>query len=192
MEYTNLEVPTQEIPQDTWAAHLNGIGKTYRGWRTRVEVIGPELGDQTILDNQPLRGLHVETEARGAGDIVIELGEAPQVLIHHIDRPTGVRIADTVPGQQVYIQVESEDGLVTLIRLERLHELPSGHGMSEQPHALHRQYRLATRGIGHRARGTTGAIMLVAMLGAGLLLLWRPHPRRNNRARGYFPGPVMM
>jgi hypothetical protein len=117
-------VPTFEIPRKVWSAQLQDLAERHRGWRTFVEVMGIDVGDQPVLEGLPLQGLTYETKGSEAGGILIEAGDEPDFAIHHVDRPVAVRVAATNPGEELFIQIESRDNTITLIRLHRIGELP--------------------------------------------------------------------
>jgi hypothetical protein len=116
---------TLEIPQDHWPEYFNSLSKLYQGWGVTIEVLAGELGDQPAANGPPLQGLSLETKGSECGDVLVEVGDAGTPYeVHHIDRPTRVRAADTQPGEEADIEIESEDGIVRLVRLRRRPELP--------------------------------------------------------------------
>lgn len=122
---------THEIPQDGWIAYFNTIVGMYQGARVSIEVLSPELGDQHLADRLLLHGLSFETKGSEAGDILIEVGDIWDYMVHHVDRPRSVRFVQFSPGADGYLQIESEDGIVTLVAFTFPLALPPGH--SEPP-----------------------------------------------------------
>lgn len=117
---------TIEIPRDAWNVWFQNLSDLYQGTAVTIEVLSCDLGDQFAADGLPLQGLSFETEGSYQGDILVEVGDIePGYLMHHIDQPRCVRVVDTRPGIEADMQIESADGMITLIRLRRLPELPS-------------------------------------------------------------------
>ena len=119
-------VPTVEIPRDQWLPYFNDLSKRYSGWGVTLEVLGPgDLGDQPAAQGPPLQGLSYEKAGSEAGDILVEVGDAGfPYEVHHVDHPRRVLVTDSDPGAETDIQIESEEGVVTLVRLRRRPELP--------------------------------------------------------------------
>jgi hypothetical protein len=120
-----MSVPTMEIPQDQWLNYFNDVSRLYQGWGVTIEVMSRDVGDQPAAQGPPLQGLSFEKAGSEAGDILVEVGDAGTPYeVHHIDRPRRVRMVDSDPGAEADIQLESEDGVVTLVRLRRRPQLP--------------------------------------------------------------------
>jgi hypothetical protein len=120
-----MNVTTQEIPKDRWRSYFDDVGKTYDGWGVTIEVLGRELGDQPAEEGLPLQGITYETAGSDAGNILIEVGDlVPAFVTHHVDRPQRVRVADAQPGAEFDIEIESDDGTITLVHLRPRPELP--------------------------------------------------------------------
>lgn len=117
---------TRDVPRTDWLRYLESVGVNHRGDRVRIEVISPDLGDQVIADGVPLQGISYETAGSEAGSILVEVGDRPgNFMVHRISRPRSVRLALLRPDGEPDIQIESEDGPTTLIRLDRYGELPA-------------------------------------------------------------------
>jgi uncharacterized protein DUF5335 len=118
-------VPTLEIPKDQWLPYFNDFSKRHYGWGVTLEVLGSDLGDQPVAQGPPLQGLSYEKAGSEAGDILVEIGDAGfPYEVHHVDRPRRVLVTDSDPGAETDIRIESEDGVVTLVRLRPRPELP--------------------------------------------------------------------
>jgi hypothetical protein len=119
---------TQEIPKEQWLSTFNRLSRLYQGWGLTIELLAGELGDQPLAKGEqvPLQGLSVEAKGgSAAGDILIEVGDANiPYEVHRIERPRVVRVAETQPGEETDIEVESEDGAVQIIRIRRRADLP--------------------------------------------------------------------
>jgi hypothetical protein len=120
-----MNLPTQEIPQDSWLAFFNGLSRQYEGWGVTVEVLNCPYGDQPEGDSLPFQGLSFEAAGSEAGDILVEAGDKiPAFVTHHVDHPRTVRLVASRPGAEADIEIESADGTTTIIRLRRRPELP--------------------------------------------------------------------
>jgi hypothetical protein len=114
-----------EIPRERWADYFNGLSDQYQGWATTVQVLGQEIGDQRAADGLPLQGLSFERFGSRAGDLLIEMGDAGTPYeTHRIDQPRRVRVANIAPGAETAIELQSADGLTTIVYLRPNPELP--------------------------------------------------------------------
>jgi hypothetical protein len=114
-----------EIQRDKWRAYFEEIAKEYQGWAVTIDALEGELGDQPVADGLPLQGISFETKGSASGDILIEVGDiGTPFAVHRVNRPRIVRAADTIPGVETDIQIDSEDGTSTLIRLRVRPALP--------------------------------------------------------------------
>jgi hypothetical protein len=123
-----METNTQEVPRERWGKFLTEVSRQCQNWRVTIEVIGQELGDQRAAAGLPLQGLTLETKGPKAGDILIEAGDlgVPPFMIHHVARPRCLRAAHTQSGAETDLQIENDQGIVTLVRLQPQPELPPG------------------------------------------------------------------
>ena len=118
--------PTREIPKEKWQAYFVSLAEQYAGWSTAVEVLHRELGDQHVYDGLPLQGISYDPAGSQAGDILIEAGDAGTPFeTHLVHRPTAVRIAVTQPGGEADVEIASDEGYTTLVRLRPRPQLPA-------------------------------------------------------------------
>ena len=114
---------TQEIPRDQWEQFFNRFNRDHEAWRTSVELMGRDVGDQCAVDDMPLQGIDFEKVGSDAGDILIGLGMEPnQFMTHVISSPSSIRVAEQ-PGVEVDIEIDSKAGPSTLLRLRPAREL---------------------------------------------------------------------
>jgi hypothetical protein len=114
-----------EIARNQWVPYFNDFSKQYQGWAVTIEVLDRELGDQHRVDNLPFQGISYDPAGSQAGDILVETGDAGTPYeTHLIHRPRIVRAAITQPGAEADVEIESEEGYITLVRLRRRPELP--------------------------------------------------------------------
>jgi hypothetical protein len=117
--------PTQEIPKAKWPAYFITLSEEYQGWATTIEVIGRDLGDQRRMDGLPLQGISYDPVGSQAGDVMVEAGDAGTPFETHLVRkPSAVRVAITQPGGEVDLELDSEEGYTTLVRLRPRPGLP--------------------------------------------------------------------
>ena len=120
-----MKLTTLDIPREQWPEYFKEFSKLYRGWAVTVELLSPDLGDQRAADGPPLQGISFESKGSEAGAILVEVGDTPDALVtRHVRRPKAVRVAETQPGAEVDVQIESQDGIVTQVRLWRRPGLP--------------------------------------------------------------------
>jgi hypothetical protein len=115
---------TFEVPRDQWKPFFNTINQQYRNWQTTIEVMGQDLGDQPETEGAPLQEINFEDLGTESGNIEIALGETPDSFqTHMIERPRHIRVADTQPGTERDVQIESADGLTVLVHIRPYPEL---------------------------------------------------------------------
>ena len=120
-----MNIATHEIARDHWIDYFNDLAKLYQFWAVTVQVLDREWGDQRVIDDLPLQGLSYDPAGSQAGDILIEAGDAGMPFeVHLVHRPRVVRATTTQPGAEADIEIEAEDGIVTLISLRPRPELP--------------------------------------------------------------------
>jgi hypothetical protein len=106
-----------ELKKADWARFFDNLSKRRFEWATEIEVIGDNVGDQTLSNGLPLNGITVET----VGDrtsIDISVGEATgHHQTHMVVDPKRVAFlaGDDVHGD--IVDIEEADGTKTLIRL---------------------------------------------------------------------------
>ena len=121
---------THQIPQEGWQPHFMMLSRQYQGWAVTIELLAGELGVQHAVDGLPLQGISYEKAGSQAGNILIETGDAGTPYeTHVVQRPKTVWIAETRPGDEVDLEIESDEGITRLVRIFHRPELP------EPPHA---------------------------------------------------------
>jgi hypothetical protein len=106
----------REIPRDEWVAYLDGFSRQHEGWLVTVEVLGSEVGAQVEAQGLHLRGITAELKV-GEDTISITIGgKDAERVTHTITRPTHVRIEQAENGADMALQIESTDGVATLVR----------------------------------------------------------------------------
>lgn len=106
-----------ELKKADWARFFDNLSKRRFEWMTEVEVLGDNVGDQTLSNGLPLNGITVETVGERTS-IDISIGETTgHHQTHNIVNPTRVAFlaGDDLHGDVV--NIEEADGTKTLIRL---------------------------------------------------------------------------
>ncbi len=105
-----------KIKKEDWKNFLDSLSKRRFEWRTGVEVLNTEVGDQILSDGLLLNGITAET----AGDdttITISLGEnVDHHQTHTIKNPIMVTFLANRDNSPEIVAIEEEDGTKTLIR----------------------------------------------------------------------------
>lgn len=104
-----------EIKKEKWNRFLERLSRRRFEWKTKVEVLSPEFGDQILSDSLPLNGITMEIKADTV-TIDISVGEnAESHQTHMIENPTRIAflLADSSHGD--IIDIEQKNGTKTLI-----------------------------------------------------------------------------
>ncbi len=106
-----------EIKKENWAEFFETLSRRRYEWKTKVEVLNTEIGDQILTEGLPLNGITVET----AGDrtsIDLSVGEdTDSHQTHTIKDPSKVMVLAANEDQDDVIDIEEADGTKTLITL---------------------------------------------------------------------------
>ena len=120
---------THEIAKASWPEYFRLVVKQYQGWAVTIELLAGGLGDQPVAQGLPLQGISYDPVGSQAGDILVEVGDAGMPFqTHLVHKPRAVREAMTRPGEEVDIEIESEEGVTTLVRIRRRPALPPAPG----------------------------------------------------------------
>ena len=105
------------IEQREWSEYLAELSRQAEGYRTTIEVLGDDIGDQIEARDVPLRELAFDAREGIAIAVGGRATEFPVVLRHTIAEPVDVEITDE-PGIPSALQIEEAGGRRTVIRLE--------------------------------------------------------------------------
>jgi hypothetical protein len=109
---------TIEIQPGRWPQALAEFSALHEGWLVSVDILSPEIGAQPELRDLPLRGVVAEP-ARIGGMITISAAQLDgQHITHTIHSPTRVRLERTDKGADAAMQIESMEGITTILRLK--------------------------------------------------------------------------
>lgn len=112
---------TREIGRDGWPQFFDDFSRGHEGRQTVVEVLGGEIGAQVA--GRSLRFEGVTAEMDDECSITVMLGDTPEAhLTHTIVDPSRVCIerSELAKGTVETLEIESADGLTTLVRFESL------------------------------------------------------------------------
>jgi hypothetical protein len=97
-----------EIPRQEWSLYFQGLSQRALGHRVRVEVIGPDIGDQPLAQALPLQEIELETKGSDKGAISLIVGAEGQEVTH--------RVLDV---EAVFLEVRDHGDLACLELQER-------------------------------------------------------------------------
>ena len=104
-----------EIKKEEWPKFLDALGKRRYEWKTKIEVLNSEIGDQILTVGLPLNGITVETKGDRTS-IDISVGEnTASHQTHNIINPTRIAFLGAADSHGDVVDIEEEDGTKTLI-----------------------------------------------------------------------------
>ena len=104
-----------EIKKEQWTGFFVALGKRRYEWKTKIEVLNSEIGDQILTDGMPLNGITVEARGNNIA-IDISVGDNTEFhLTHNILNPTRVAFLEAADNQGDVVDIEEDDGTKTLI-----------------------------------------------------------------------------
>jgi hypothetical protein len=109
---------TREVPRNEWASFCEQFSRIHHHKPVNMTTTERELGVQPNARDLPLIGITTEQSAGGGRQIGVMLGEATGAhLAHTIERPSHLRVAEWNDDYSAALQIESEDGSVTLLQV---------------------------------------------------------------------------
>ena len=121
-------MPTQEIQRNEWVGFFDSFSSRHRGWLVTVEIMDPEIGDQTEARDLPLEGITAELNQRGPDQIEIMIGnQADQHVSNSVVDPRQVWLKSTDEGADEVLEIKGETETVLIrFRSAMLPELVDG------------------------------------------------------------------
>jgi uncharacterized protein DUF5335 len=107
-------VNTPEVPLERWAQFFDDFSGQHRGWMVLLDVRGQGMGVQQEVTGLPLVGITVDRKNHRQRLEIMVGGRTEAHVTRIIESPT--RIWNTRDA----IDVESDDGTVTLLRFMRV------------------------------------------------------------------------
>jgi hypothetical protein len=120
-----MEASTQEIPRAAWRTYFDEFSKHMGTIEATVEVVGRDVGDQTLAEHLVLTGLTYDDK----DDVfVIGLdapGAPPEDAEHLVEHPQRILVATGLDvHEEMAIDIEDDQEHRTILHLERAPELP--------------------------------------------------------------------
>jgi Family of unknown function (DUF5335) len=110
---------TQDIAKDQWTTFLAEFTRENRGTHARVEVLGPDIGDQVQTDDRPFDGISADTKD-GEDAVWITFGSTTQDhLTHGVQNVKAIRVRQAAGQSGTALQIVTEDGTTTLLELSQ-------------------------------------------------------------------------
>jgi hypothetical protein len=120
-----------EINKNDWKLFFETLSKRRFEWKTRIEVLSPEMGDQVLSRGLSLNGVTMET----VGDDIrldISVGEKKdRHQTHNIVNPVRIAFLKGDESHGDIIDIEESNGTKTLITLTGPMELLAGFTQME-------------------------------------------------------------
>jgi hypothetical protein len=109
---------TVELPPSSWSRAFAEFSALHEGWLVSVDVLAPALGAQHEFHDLPLVG--VVSEPRDRGNLITIAAGAMdgQQITHAVHSPLRVWLEKTNDGADAAMQIESADGIKTILRLK--------------------------------------------------------------------------
>jgi hypothetical protein len=125
---------TYNVPQAEWSSFFDQFSRIHHGQPVEVETIEPQsntvptaprLKSRTNTRGAPLLGITAESEqSNRAPRLHISAGDETGVqLSHSIAAPRRVRASEWNDGISAAVEIESEDGTTTCVRVGPEHEM---------------------------------------------------------------------
>jgi hypothetical protein len=116
-------VRTAEIPREAWVRQLNEFTTIHAGWLVSLDVLGPEIGAQAEIVNQPLLGVSADRIDHDGTIVVSVMLSATERFTHMIHGVTRIYVERADNGADAALEIESVDGTRTILRF-RVTALP--------------------------------------------------------------------
>lgn len=109
---------TNEIPRDSWNMFFEDLTVRRFDWKTKVEVLNEEIGDQILEEGLPFAGISCEENVKEGITIEIFLGtDGHRNQTHNIKNPTSISYLGKDEFEGGVIEFEEKDGTKTLLHL---------------------------------------------------------------------------
>jgi hypothetical protein len=126
---------TLNIPKKEWGNFFDDLTKRRFEWKTSLEVIGRDIGSQSMSEGLPLKGVTAEFD----GDkyvVEILLGkDAEHHQTHNIYDPAVVAFLPNESDPGGILEIEESDGTKTLMKILEPMPIESGYGAYRVVHA---------------------------------------------------------
>lgn len=106
----------KHISQDRWLEFFDQFTNGNKGRQIKLEIVSPEIGDQTPFESAPLWSL-VYDPMRVGNNLTLEIGRDEVSYAHTINDLSDVWEKQDENGKAVALEVLSEDGTQNVISL---------------------------------------------------------------------------
>lgn len=104
-----------EVKKENWTDFFESLSKRRYEWKTRIEILRSDIGDQILTEGLPLNGITVENK-HDRTTIELSVGENTDAhQTHMIKDPSRVAFLAGNERHADVIDVEEKDGTKTLI-----------------------------------------------------------------------------
>lgn len=108
-------MPTREIQRNEWVSFFDSFSNRHRGWLVTVEIMDPEIGDQTEARDLPLVGITAELNERGPDQIEILVGnQADRHVSNSVVAPKQVWLKSSDEGADEVLEIKGENETVLI------------------------------------------------------------------------------
>ena len=108
-------MPTREIQRNEWVSFFDSFSSRHRGWLVTVEIMDPEIGDQTEARDLPLEGITAELNERGPDQIEILVGnQADRHVSNTVVDPKQVWLKSSDEGADEVLEIKGENETVLI------------------------------------------------------------------------------
>jgi hypothetical protein len=121
-------MPTREIQRNEWVSFFDSFSNRHREWLVTVEIMDPEIGDQTEARDLPLVGITAELNERGPDQIEILVGsQTDRHVSNSVVAPRQVWLKSSDEGADEVLEIKGENETVLIrFRSAVLPELVDG------------------------------------------------------------------
>jgi type II secretory pathway component PulJ len=111
---------TVDIPKESWVKFFADVSKDNFHSKTSVELVNANVGSQILARDLPLAGLVAEEATGRKNKIEIMVGEGDgSHLIHNVENAERVALMQYDAHLGSSIAIESADGSITLVHLQK-------------------------------------------------------------------------
>jgi hypothetical protein len=108
-------MPTREIQRNEWVSFFDSFSSRHRGWLVTVEIMDPEIGDQTEARDLPLEGITAELNERGPDQIEILVGNQADCHVSNaVVGPKQVWLKSSDEGADEVLEIKGENETVLI------------------------------------------------------------------------------
>lgn len=108
-------MPTREIQRNEWVSFFDSFSSRHRGWLVTVEIMDPEIGDQTEARDLPLEGITAELNLHGPDQIEIIVGnQADRHVSNTVVDPKQVWLKSSDEGADEVLEIKRENETVLI------------------------------------------------------------------------------